>query len=77
MLLSMTMRRSGAPPTDPERLILSLLLHADERRCSTASLRRLALRGWVGPGEGGAYRLTATGRELAESLEVPVRPGGA
>jgi hypothetical protein len=63
---------------DRHRQTLRLLLHGDERRCPAAALRTLATRGWAAPGPGGAYRLTAAGRALAESLE-PARhgPGGA
>jgi hypothetical protein len=60
-----------SPPNDRQRKALGLLLRADERRCSPATMATLAHRGWVAPGAGGAYRLTAVGRALAESLESP------
>ncbi|HSI34881.1 MAG: hypothetical protein ACAI43_16040 [Phycisphaerae bacterium] len=61
-----------AAPSARHRAALGLLLRGDERRVSSATLATFARRGWVAAAAGGAYRLTVTGRALAESLEPAV-----
>ncbi|HYE19530.1 MAG TPA: hypothetical protein VEA69_13850 [Tepidisphaeraceae bacterium] len=64
----------AALPSVRHRTALGLLLRGDERRCSSATLATFARRGWVAAAAGGAYRLTATGRALAESFEPMAAP---
>ncbi|HYE20621.1 MAG TPA: hypothetical protein VEA69_19390 [Tepidisphaeraceae bacterium] len=57
----------GRSPSRRQQNALRLLLLGEAGRCSDAALRSCARRGWA-VGQGGAYRLTAAGRALAESL---------